>query len=81
MEIQNKKKKKKKKKKKIPPLTGHEPATPGLEVQCAIHCATRAYFIIFNFSLKLKNNKTKRKKNKINISFFFVWTCRDLNPD
>ena len=23
------------------PLAGLEPATPGLEVQCAIHCATR----------------------------------------
>ncbi len=27
-------------------LTGFEPATSGLEVQCAIHCATRAYMII-----------------------------------
>ncbi len=26
-------------------LTGFEPATSGLEVQCAIHCATRAYNI------------------------------------
>ncbi len=26
-------------------LTGFEPATSGLEVQCAIHCATRAFFI------------------------------------
>ncbi len=25
-------------------LTGFEPATSGLEVQCAIHCATRAFF-------------------------------------
>ena len=28
-------------------LTGFEPATSGLEVQCAIHCATRATYLLY----------------------------------
>ena len=33
---------KKKEKKKTAPQVGFEPTTPGLEVRCAIHCATEA---------------------------------------
>lgn len=62
------------------PCAGLEPATPGLEVRCAIHCANRAtLLIVLCFSQKEAPFQSKRQKSKPRTTLLFSPTTSQSN--